>query len=262
MFVREKSFFCLSLVLVFLLLFLLFAFWCCVLEEAEKQHWCVDHRHLLQKRFHNCSSGIRFLSLFAHAISTRTDVAFTDNILSTWNRQFALECSSFSAFFFPWKLSCMHCRWNCIASAVFAPWRLVPGSSSSSQSGIDRLHNCNCEALCLRPACTCTETDSLRSDEMFAKLALTEEEKTVDEQLGYPHGYAKLCRCHASSAELQHCLQLTPFTEGPPQRFLPYSPQAEDVSFLSENRKKHTHAQITYRNCALASEATSQNRQH
>jgi hypothetical protein len=97
---------------------------------------------------------------------------------------------------------------------------------------------------------------------MFAKLALTEEEKTVDEQLGYPHGYAKLCRCHASSAELQHCLQLTPFTEGPPQRFLPYSPQAEDVSFLSENRKKHTHAQITYRNCALASEATSQNRQH
>ncbi len=133
---------------------------------------------------------------------------------------------------------------------------------SSSQSGIDRLHNCNCEALCLRPACTCTETDSLRSVEMFAKLALTEEEKTVDEQLGYPHGYAKLCRCHASTAELQHGLQLTPFTEGPPQRFLPYSPQAEDVSFLSENRKKHTHAQITYRNCALASEATSQNRQH
>jgi hypothetical protein len=86
---------------------------------------------------------------------------------------------------------------------------------------------------------------------MFAKLALTEEEKTVDEQLGYPHGYAKLCRCHASTAELQHGLQLTPFTEGPPQRFLPYSPQAEDVSFLSENRKKHTHAQITYRNCAL-----------
>jgi hypothetical protein len=77
---------------------------------------------------------------------------------------------------------------------------------------------------------------------MFAKLALTEEEKAVDEQLGYPHGYAKLCRCHASTAELQHSLQLTPFTEGPPQRFLPYSPQAEDVSFLSENRKKtHTH---------------------
>jgi hypothetical protein len=69
---------------------------------------------------------------------------------------------------------------------------------------------------------------------MFAKLALTEEEKTVDEQLGYPHGYAKLCRCHASTAELQHGLQLTPFTEGPPQRFLPYSPQAEDFVKLKE----------------------------
>ncbi len=64
---------------------------------------------------------------------------------------------------------------------------------------------------------------------MFAKLVLTDEEKAVDEELGYPHGYAKLCR-HAA-AQLQGLL--TPFTEGPPQRFLPYAPQTEDVSSFS-----------------------------
>ncbi|CAK9190991.1 unnamed protein product [Sphagnum troendelagicum] len=65
---------------------------------------------------------------------------------------------------------------------------------------------------------------------MFAKLVLTDEEKAVDEELGYPHGYAKLCR-HAA-AQLQGLL--TPFTEGPPQRFLPYAPQTEDFVKLKE----------------------------
>jgi hypothetical protein len=65
---------------------------------------------------------------------------------------------------------------------------------------------------------------------MFAKLVLTDEEKAVDEELGYPHGYAKLCR-HAA-AQLQGLL--TPFTEGPPQRFLPYALQTEDFVKLKE----------------------------
>ena len=64
---------------------------------------------------------------------------------------------------------------------------------------------------------------------MFSKLVLTEVERTVDPQVGYPLGYAKLCR-HAAG-QLQGLL--TPFTEGPPQRFLPYSPQTEDVSLLA-----------------------------
>ena len=64
---------------------------------------------------------------------------------------------------------------------------------------------------------------------MFSKLVLTEAERAVDPQVGYPLGYAKLCR-HAAG-QLQGLL--TPFTEGPPQRFLPYSPQTEDVSLLA-----------------------------
>ena len=66
---------------------------------------------------------------------------------------------------------------------------------------------------------------------MFSKLVLTEAERAVDPQVGYPLGYAKLCR-HAAG-QLQGLL--TPFTEGPPQRFLPYSPQTEDVSLLSNS---------------------------
>jgi len=59
----------------------------------------------------------------------------------------------------------------------------------------------------------------------------------VDEELGYPHGYAKLCR-HAA-AQLQGLL--TPFTEGPPQRFLPYAPQTEDVSSFTYQTKTNGH---------------------
>lgn len=65
---------------------------------------------------------------------------------------------------------------------------------------------------------------------MFSKLMLTEEERVVDPVLGYPHGYAKLCQ-HAA-VQLQGLV--TPFTAGPPQRFLPYSPQAEDFATLKK----------------------------
>jgi hypothetical protein len=64
--------------------------------------------------------------------------------------------------------------------------------------------------------------------DLVSELMLTEEERVVDPELGYPHGYAKLCR-HASTQ--LHGLVI-PFTEGPPHRFLPYSPQSDDVSLL------------------------------
>ena len=60
---------------------------------------------------------------------------------------------------------------------------------------------------------------------MFAKTVLTEEERVVDNQLGYPRGYGKLCR----HAYIQMQGLITPYTEGPPQRFQPYSPLEEEV---------------------------------
>lgn len=63
--------------------------------------------------------------------------------------------------------------------------------------------------------------------EMLSQLGCAEEHLGVDSQLGYPRLYPKLCRhVHATGLPM-------PFLEGPPQRFLPYSPQAEDVSHLS-----------------------------
>lgn len=56
-------------------------------------------------------------------------------------------------------------------------------------------------------------------------LSLSDEEKAVDPQLGYPVAYAKLCR-HAVT---QPQGILTPFAEGPPQRFVPYAPPSEEV---------------------------------
>uniref|UniRef100_A0A7I4FD07 Myb-like domain-containing protein n=1 Tax=Physcomitrium patens TaxID=3218 RepID=A0A7I4FD07_PHYPA len=54
------------------------------------------------------------------------------------------------------------------------------------------------------------------------------EDTEVDPQLGYPSAYPNLCRhAHATGLPL-------PFTEGPPQRFLPYSPQADDFQHLKE----------------------------
>lgn len=61
---------------------------------------------------------------------------------------------------------------------------------------------------------------------MQATTFLSEEERRVDPQLGYPRGYAKLCRNAAT--QLQGLI--TPFTQGPPQRFMPYAPQPEEVS--------------------------------
>lgn len=55
---------------------------------------------------------------------------------------------------------------------------------------------------------------------------LAEGDTEVDPQLGYPHAYPKLCR-QAYSTGLP-----MPFTQGPPQRFVPFSPQPEDVSYL------------------------------
>jgi len=58
---------------------------------------------------------------------------------------------------------------------------------------------------------------------MLAQLGCAEEDAEVDLELGYPPVYAKLCR-HEDAAGLP-----IPFTEAPPQRFLPYAPHAEDV---------------------------------
>ncbi|KAH7414599.1 hypothetical protein KP509_14G001300 [Ceratopteris richardii] len=59
-----------------------------------------------------------------------------------------------------------------------------------------------------------------------ARDILTDDEKVVDPQLGYPRGYANLCR----QAHIQMQGLITPFTEGPPQRFLPYVPLDEELA--------------------------------
>jgi len=64
----------------------------------------------------------------------------------------------------------------------------------------------------------------------MAQLVLSEEERVVDQELGYPRCYGKLCSRAFAGADLGF---FTPFTAGPPQRFVPYSPPAEDVSSLS-----------------------------
>lgn len=91
-------------------------------------------------------------------------------------------------------------------------------------------HEFKAEFLNSGSCCSCKQNSERYSTimevDMFSKLMLTEEERVVDPVLGYPHGYAKLCQ-HAA-VQLQGLV--TPFTAGPPQRFLPYSPQAEDVS--------------------------------
>jgi len=76
---------------------------------------------------------------------------------------------------------------------------------------------------------------------------LSEEERVVDPQLGYPLGYAKLCSQQAAAAAAHgHGQQqqeeggdsvvtvfTTPYSRGPPQRFLPYSPVTQNVSCCS-----------------------------
>lgn len=61
---------------------------------------------------------------------------------------------------------------------------------------------------------------------MFATAVLKDEERAVDPQLGFPRGYAKLCR----HAHIQAQGLISPFTEGPPQRFHPYAPQDEEIA--------------------------------
>jgi len=56
-------------------------------------------------------------------------------------------------------------------------------------------------------------------------LSLSDEDKEIDPQLGYPVAYAKLC--HHAVTQPQGIL--TPFAEGPPQRFVPYAPPSEEV---------------------------------
>lgn len=61
-------------------------------------------------------------------------------------------------------------------------------------------------------------------------LSLSDEEKAIDAQLGYPVSYAKLC--HHAVTQPQGIL--TPFAEGPPQRFVPYAPASEELQLLKE----------------------------
>lgn len=53
--------------------------------------------------------------------------------------------------------------------------------------------------------------------------AFTEEERAVDDALGYPKAYARLCRAGASGA-----LGI-PYAHGPPGAFLPYVLQPHEV---------------------------------
>jgi hypothetical protein len=64
----------------------------------------------------------------------------------------------------------------------------------------------------------------------MAQLVLSEEERVVDQELGYPRCYGKLCRRAFAGSDVGF---FTPFIAGPPQRFVPYSLPAEDVSSLS-----------------------------
>jgi hypothetical protein len=52
--------------------------------------------------------------------------------------------------------------------------------------------------------------------------AFTEEEKAVDDALGYPKAYARLCRGAAGALGL-------PYAHGPPHAFLPYVLQPHEV---------------------------------
>ncbi|KAI5059919.1 hypothetical protein GOP47_0024339 [Adiantum capillus-veneris] len=65
---------------------------------------------------------------------------------------------------------------------------------------------------------------------MFARAVLNDEERAVDPQLGFPRGYAKLCR----HAYIQAQGLISPFTEGPPQRFHPYAVEDEQIAKLKE----------------------------
>lgn len=55
-------------------------------------------------------------------------------------------------------------------------------------------------------------------------MGFTEEEMVVDEGLGYPKAYAKLCRSPSV---------LSAYAQGPPFAFLPYTLQPQEVNPFS-----------------------------
>ncbi|KAJ7558543.1 hypothetical protein O6H91_04G045200 [Diphasiastrum complanatum] len=65
---------------------------------------------------------------------------------------------------------------------------------------------------------------------MASWLVLSEEERNVDPQLGYPRGYAKLCR-HAHAWVHSN---IFPYSEGPPRKFIPYALPPDDIAKLKD----------------------------
>ncbi|KAI4981015.1 hypothetical protein ZWY2020_021500 [Hordeum vulgare] len=62
--------------------------------------------------------------------------------------------------------------------------------------------------------------------------AFMEEERAVDDALGYPKAYSRLCRSGACGGAL--CL---PYTHGPPDAFLPYVLQTHEVPTCFSSRR-------------------------
>ena len=60
--------------------------------------------------------------------------------------------------------------------------------------------------------------------------AFTEEERAVDDALGYPKAYARLCRAGGGALGL-------PYAHGPPGAFLPYVLQPHEVPAFSRSRR-------------------------
>lgn len=55
---------------------------------------------------------------------------------------------------------------------------------------------------------------------MAVDYAFSDEDKEIDEGLGFPRAYAKICR--------DHCAQL--YSNGPPFTFIPYTLQQNEVN--------------------------------
>eukprot|EP01018_Ginkgo_biloba_P004058 Gb_34647 [translate_table: standard] len=80
-----------------------------------------------------------------------------------------------------------------------------------------------CSAYLLREG----KQTAIEEDTVFEEMGLTDEEMAVDPQLGYPRGYANLCRHLKASIQM-------PYSQGPPHTFLPYILQPQDVVKLKE----------------------------
>lgn len=55
-------------------------------------------------------------------------------------------------------------------------------------------------------------------------FTFSEEGMTIDDGLGYPKAYAKLCRSHNA---------FEPYSQGPPSIFVPYTLQPQEVSQIN-----------------------------